>query len=182
MEQAIAKISVQKLDAARRQLRVAIRLWFAEGDPVAIHTLVSAAHEIIHTLFRRKGLKGLLFDSPILRDEYRGRFSKLLTSAYVFFKHARSDPNGTIEFNPEINEVLLAACATALKAMGEEPTIEDIAITYWFIIHNPDSATSTDKHKLPDQLFELFATLEKREFLDAFDGLHRDGKIIPMAG
>src|SRR5207245_10811773 len=36
-----AKITVTKLDAARRQLRTAIRLWFEEGDPVSIHTLAA---------------------------------------------------------------------------------------------------------------------------------------------
>jgi hypothetical protein len=56
-------ITVSKLDAARRQLRAAIRLWFQGEDPVAIHTLISAAHEIVHTLFKRAGLHGLMFDT-----------------------------------------------------------------------------------------------------------------------
>jgi hypothetical protein len=36
-------IRIGKLDAARRQLQAAIMLWFTEGDPVAIHTIASAA-------------------------------------------------------------------------------------------------------------------------------------------
>ena len=36
-----ATIVVTKLDAARRQLRTAIRLWFQEADPVSIHTLLT---------------------------------------------------------------------------------------------------------------------------------------------
>jgi hypothetical protein len=42
------KITISKFDAARRQLNTAITLWFADGDPVAIHTLAYAAYEIIH--------------------------------------------------------------------------------------------------------------------------------------
>jgi hypothetical protein len=37
------KIVVTKLDAARRQLKTAIRHGFEDGDPVAIHTLIAAA-------------------------------------------------------------------------------------------------------------------------------------------
>jgi hypothetical protein len=65
MPDSAAKITVTKLDAAKRQLRTALRLWFDDGDPVSIHTLLAAAHEIIHTLYRRKGLRDLLFDSDL---------------------------------------------------------------------------------------------------------------------
>jgi len=33
-----------KLDAARRQLHVALEMWFSEADPIAAHTLINAAH------------------------------------------------------------------------------------------------------------------------------------------
>jgi hypothetical protein len=59
------------MDAVRRQLCTAIRLWFEDGDPVAIHTLIAASHEVLHTLFRRKGLHGLIFDSDLIEDERR---------------------------------------------------------------------------------------------------------------
>ena len=44
------KISISKLDAACRQLDCAIELWFADGDPVSIHTLACASHQIIHDI------------------------------------------------------------------------------------------------------------------------------------
>jgi hypothetical protein len=48
-------IRVSKLDAARRQLDGAIQLWFSNGDPVAIHALVCAAHQIIQDINEKKG-------------------------------------------------------------------------------------------------------------------------------
>src|SRR5579862_9769286 len=99
-----APIVVTKLDAAKRQLRAAITLWFTGGDPVAIHTLAAAAHEIVHTLFRRKGLSGLLFDSPRIRDDKRAEFARAAKAAATFFKHAQRDPDGTLEFNPAMND------------------------------------------------------------------------------
>jgi hypothetical protein len=47
------KIVITKLEAGRRQLRTAIRFWFEDGDPVAIHTLVAATYEILDTLAKR---------------------------------------------------------------------------------------------------------------------------------
>jgi hypothetical protein len=46
------KIKISKLDAARRQLDTAIRLYFMEGDPVSVHTLAAAAFEILKDLVR----------------------------------------------------------------------------------------------------------------------------------
>ncbi|SOZ17206.1 hypothetical protein CBM2598_U10266 [Cupriavidus taiwanensis] len=48
-------LSVTKLDAARRQLVTAIRLFFKGDDPVSILTLAANAWEIIDTLCNRQG-------------------------------------------------------------------------------------------------------------------------------
>jgi len=84
-------IKVTKLDAARRQLRTAIELWFAGGDPVSIHALAYAAHEIIHRLFRQKGLSDLFFDSSLIKPEYSKEFSLVIKDSANFFKHAKRD-------------------------------------------------------------------------------------------
>jgi len=36
-------LSVSKIEVAQRQLNVAIRMLFANDDPIAVHTLVGAA-------------------------------------------------------------------------------------------------------------------------------------------
>src|SRR3974390_288351 len=87
-----AKISVTKLDAAKRQLRTAITLWFMEEDPVSIH-------ELTHSLFRQRGFSGLLYDNKLVKEEYRGELAKRLKRFATFFKHAQKDPNGEIEFD-----------------------------------------------------------------------------------
>jgi len=94
------KITVTKIDAARRQLRAAIILWFDEGDPVATHTILAAAHEILHRIYRNRGFSDLIFDSLIVKDEYRSEWNKLLKSHANFFKHSAHDMDGTIEAPP----------------------------------------------------------------------------------
>ena len=46
---------VTKIDAAVRQLNCAVELFFENGDPVPIHTLVCAAHLIVHDINRAQG-------------------------------------------------------------------------------------------------------------------------------
>jgi hypothetical protein len=119
------------LDAARRQLHTAIRLWFEDGDPVSIHTLASASHEIVHALFRAKGLKGLLFDSPIVRPEKRSIWSGLLKTSFNFFKHARHDDGTVLDFHPGINEIILTACCKGIREIGSPVAVEELAFIYW---------------------------------------------------
>jgi hypothetical protein len=132
------------LDAASRQLHTAIRLWFDEGDPVSIHTLASAAHEIIHTLFRSKGLKGLLFDTPIVKPEGRSLWASSLKSAFNFFKHARHDEGAVLDFHPGINEILIATCCKGIREIGSPATVEELAFMYWAFFTQPESFPDSD--------------------------------------
>ena len=50
-----ARLQISKLDAARRQLEIAVRLYFAEDDPVSIHTLTSAAYQLLSDINRALG-------------------------------------------------------------------------------------------------------------------------------
>ena len=80
---------VQKVDAARRQLDEAIRLWMAGRDPLAIHKLTMAAFGVLYDLAEHQGL--LREDDPLVlllsRLGHR-RFRRLAN----FLKHADKDP------------------------------------------------------------------------------------------
>jgi hypothetical protein len=64
-------IIITKLDAARRHLATAIRLWFQNEDVVSIHTLAFAAYEVIHVISKKRNQyrRDLLFDSDWIKDE-----------------------------------------------------------------------------------------------------------------
>ncbi len=97
---------VSKLEAAERQLRQAVRLFFQRGDDVAIHTLAAAAYQILSDLCEHKGIEREMEDSAIL-DEMGVKGEVLATTRkpQTFFMHADKDPEGTVRFNP-----LLSAC------------------------------------------------------------------------
>lgn len=142
-------IVVTKLDAARSQLRTAIHLWFTGGDPVAIHTLVCAAHEILHRLFRNKGFNDLLFDSTIIKPEYRKAYASLLKSGANFFKHAPQDgtDEGPFTFTPSMNYMFIVMSVAALQRMGETLNHEELAVTYWLQCVKPELFTEDPSNK-----------------------------------
>jgi hypothetical protein len=126
------------LDAARGQLLTAIRLWFEGGDPVSIHSLASAAHEIVHALYRQKGLKGLIFDTPHIEAEHRQKWSSFLKKPFNFFKHGHNEPSDAeIEFDPIWSEALMMACCKGLTNLGVPIEGEELALTYWIFFSNP---------------------------------------------
>lgn len=92
---------ITKLDAARRQLEVAIGLYFDDGETVAIHTLAAAAVGILDDVAARRGDRSSLRRELLagIRPERREEFRKRLDAARNFFKHGNRDPEGTIVFS-----------------------------------------------------------------------------------
>ena len=87
-----AEITLTKLDAAKRQLRTAIRLWFEDGDPVSVHALAYAAYEIAHVVSKKRNhtRRDLIYDSLAVKDEYRAEFNISIKKHANFFKPRRS--------------------------------------------------------------------------------------------
>jgi hypothetical protein len=79
-----AQLHVTKIAAAQRQLRAAIRMFFAGEDELVIHTVASAAYRIIADLKRERGrdevgdyyLTNIFY---VVRDYRRGTLPKLFT-------------------------------------------------------------------------------------------------------
>ena len=90
----IPKVTITKLEAARRQLRVAISLWFQDGDEVAIHTLACAAHEIINDINKHRGGEDLLFNKTVFREEYRDEVIKRFKKEMNFSNTQTGIPKG----------------------------------------------------------------------------------------
>jgi hypothetical protein len=104
--------TITKLEAAQRQLTTAIRMFFADGDPVAVHTLACPAREIYEKHCRKAG-QGRMFD--LLQAGNRGRAEKelwnLLNAARNLFKHEGDSLDQSIEFDDTMNDfAILSAC------------------------------------------------------------------------
>jgi len=115
------RIQITKLDAAKRQLETAIRLYFNDADPVSIHTLTGAAHSILSDLNKKCGGRPMLISDFPIKNEYRKEFKKIITEAKNYFKHADKDPDSTIEFCPDTNDhFLFDACEKYMELTSEK--------------------------------------------------------------
>lgn len=164
-------INITKPDAARRQLRTAIRLWFDEGDPVSIHTLISAAHEIIHRMYRNSGRKGLLLDSDLVRTELRKEWAEKIKESYNFFKHfdSKKEKKESINFRPELNDILIIFSSHALMQLGETPDTEQLAFAQWMLIHRPHFMDEDVRNRIPIEVLHNLKSVDRKQFLPLFE-------------
>jgi hypothetical protein len=177
-------IRISKLDAARRQLRTAITLWFTDGDPVAVHALAIAAYEILHTVSKKRdpNRRDLLFDSDWIKDEHRRDWINLIKKNANFFKHADRDPDDITELDPSMNEWLIMFGVVARQLCGEGQSQEESDFMWWFHVHRTKYLTDAGRQMLADRwpakIVEFGRTLSKRKFYE----LLRDARIVNKHG
>ena len=103
--------TVSVIDAAKRQLKEAITLFFEQRDSVAIHTLASAAHEILCKSAKPRGFSSFLRDIPGIDEKAQERVNSWMNENKNFFKHGNQnknkDPKASIEFLTEMNVFII---------------------------------------------------------------------------
>jgi len=167
----MASQTIDKLDAACRQLNTAISLWFNNGDAVSIHALTCSAYQVVHDINRRNGGTDLLYDSIIVKDEYRREWVNNLKQGYNFFKHADDDPEGSVEFDPVITEFFIIFTSLGLEILGRKPDEVRSAFNIYFRFRHPDLLTSKGKaafDALPQQTREHALTMAKEKFFETY--------------
>lgn len=144
-------IKVSKIDAARRQLDTAIQLYFNDFDSISIHTLTGAAHGILRNLCRKNN-GGSLFDfleKNFVRTEKITEFRKSVTKARNHFKHANSDHDFVLDFNPGINDYFIYDSCLMYQALTSEPSKYQKIFSLWFQISHLD-LYNFPPHWMPD--------------------------------
>ncbi len=131
----MAEMKISKLDAAKRQLETAVRLYFSEADPVAIHTLTAAAHRLLSDVNTSRGGPAMMTESLLqgVRPDKVEEAKRRLSAAANFFKHADRDPSDVHAFNPALTEILLLdACFKYKELTGElVPTLAVYQGWFW---------------------------------------------------
>ena len=164
--------TVTKLDAARRQLATAIELWFNERDTVSVYTLSHAAYEVIHDLGRKTRGRDLLFDSIIIKDEYRNEFVKHLKKPANFFKHGQRGPS-KIEFYPLTSEMFILFSILGLELAKVAPKNDHESVfLHWLFFNRPNILTEKGRKEFADDvpvdILDQLRRLSKREFFEIF--------------
>ena len=166
----MAKYTISKIDAARRQLECAIRLYFNDGDAISIHTLAAAARNVLLDLCRYRGQSSAILREELIKNYVKPEHAKDVRAVYKraenFFKHADSDPDEVLTFDPEGSEYFLFEATEAYQLLSGEATPHMLTFRTWWIAHNaflhallpPEARAVMDKFPYrPDQRLLFFA-------------------------
>lgn len=151
------QITLSKLDAAKRQLRMAIRLLFEGTDPVPVHTLIGAASIILSDLVEKEAPERS-WDrfaqdaNNITAPEY----FRIMRKAQNYLKHAKDDPYSILDFNP-IDTENLAFWAVMNSGELGNLSMEESVYQLWFLACH-DEGLEDDQPPFKDAL-ALFGDL-----------------------
>jgi hypothetical protein len=158
-------VTITKFDAMQRQLDTAIELWFSDRDPVAIHTLLLASHEILH-----------------IKKEMRQEWNNKIRQCYNFFKHAQHDQDSSILFNPSLNEFIMIYSIQGIKDMKIPFTFLQEAFSQWFLINRTEFLA--DGLRASVEIIDMsdLRALPKQEFLYDFHPAWNISQQLRAAG
>lgn len=130
--------AVSKLQAAERQLRVAIRLFFNREDMIGIHTLTGAASQILRDLAAKSGESSPLRTAELIRPERRKEWHTALDRAKNFFKHADRDAEEVLDFYPCSTAWLLFEAVLIHVVITKAYLPETLVFISWINLKYPD--------------------------------------------
>lgn len=131
---------IDKLEVARRQIIAAVRLFFEEGDPVAIHTLVAPAHQVLVDIGEEKGVHGAIKSAKMLQGPDAKKYLKSINFAFNFMKHADHDGNEKINIAPlsRLTSDFLMDAILLLQLVSGDIPIEAKVFWTWFVSTYPE--------------------------------------------
>jgi hypothetical protein len=148
---------LSKIEAARRQLDCAIRLYFDNDDLVAVHALSRAAFRVLYDLQPAHDDHKELITQTI---RYLGwvNFNKLTN----FLKHADRDPDAEVDESSEVDvQIGIGFAAMLYRHITGKLTPEMKAFHLWMKVMNPECFPDVRE---PDWEFE-------QDYLDATEDL-----------
>lgn len=136
----MAKIRINKFEAARRQIDMAIRCHFRGEDVVGVHTLSMAAFRILRDIAGQT--PDSVFQAEIdklIKPGHEARFWKTFNTFSNFCKHADNDKNAILDsVDDQVNDFPLFMCCRLYSELGYQLTPEMRAFVLWFAAIHPD--------------------------------------------
>lgn len=157
-------VKISKLEAARRQLRLAIRLLFEEADPIPVHTLVGSSSIVLSDLVEHKiPLKSWDRFAQQANNISAAEYFRVMREAQNFLKHAKSDPDALFDFNPTDTETLAFWAVMNAGELGPL-SIEESVMQLWYLAcHDPQLKDDRPPYKVALGIFgDLRGTPRKK--------------------
>lgn len=142
-------ITLNQLEATHRQLVTAISMYFADGDPVAIHTLASASREIYEKSCEKAGIDRMFNHIRAVHQQPDNKLWNILNGARNFFKHPSESLDDKIELRDSDNKAMIfIACHDCAMLCGTNQPLEVQVFSIWFMATEfPSDASSEDKNE-----------------------------------
>jgi hypothetical protein len=148
---------ISKIEAARRQLDAAIELLFENRDIVTVHTVASAACQVLQDLCQNEKLP-LAFDKMFAPSLERGMEIREVREAYRehrnFFKHAQNKKgmpetrdHEIDEFNPFLNVILIRQGTEDYESLTKNSSTHMSAFFMWLCLCYPEMLSGDAKDK-----------------------------------
>jgi hypothetical protein len=162
------ELRIGKLEAARRQLETAIKLYFHYSDPISIHTLSAAAYNVLRAINKDHGGTPMFAKEFLVQHIAPGQEKHVMSQvneAENFFKHADRDPDKVLHFKLFLTEIfLLDACGKYHDLTGELVPVFQVFF-YWVIIHHPKLfKLPAEAQMLAEGLQEDLSSLSRQDF------------------
>lgn len=123
-----------KVEAAKRQLKCAIELFFNLGDAVAVHTLAGAVVGLTDPLLKTIGKPSLIEEMFADRGgDYICESYKTFKQFVNWFKHADRDASAKIVFHESYNDFVLWWGTKNVANLIGDMTFEMQVLDFWFI-------------------------------------------------
>ncbi|MFM9850024.1 MAG: hypothetical protein ACKVP3_23065 [Hyphomicrobiaceae bacterium] len=150
---------ITKLEAAKRQLVTAIRLFFRDEDSVSIYTLTHAAWEVLDAICANRGLdrfRALTAQANSAREQDVRRAA---TYGRNFFKHAKEDPDAVLpDFSDDINDHVIFSATIDYGTVVNTKPVEIQVFQAWYWAAHVDKVIAPLKDNI-DAAMRLFPGL-----------------------
>lgn len=174
---------ITKIEAAERQLKQAIRLFFERVDDISVFTLVGASHGILTDLIKKEGKINLLTETPYIRTERKSDWLKIIKKPINFFKHADKDPEDVIELDEKIIPYYIIDCICMHQELTGRNLYSGVVFFSWFCLRYPELLMKSPwKDRSIEEVKKRLSPLDYekwRRMLDISELLSNYGPFMP---
>ena len=154
---------VSKLEAVKQQIDEAILMFFNRRNSIVIHTIVGAAHQVLHDLADREN--SMIKNDRAAESSGKGKtWYTRLNKEYNFFKHAEKDKNEKIMFDPLLFTYYLIDCVYMYRALTNTSPHSHKVFDMWFALSNTEAIGDQEVRRVAEQLSEKEVDPENYEY------------------
>lgn len=150
-----------KVDVARRQLAIAIELFFADRDAISVYSLATNSWEVIDVLCRRAGIESFSVQARENVPDNKDLKRHYINSPYRnYFKHADCDSEKTLPPlpNSQVEGVLFLAVEDYIRLNGKSP-VQFQVFQLWYLAKHPDKLDAAVSDELVEGVSRVFPGL-----------------------